>query len=320
MSKKRDEAPAPPTEPGAGDLLVELDRVRREKDEARRSLDAWRVVTRAYGLKDWQAVVDYAVENGLVESLVSANAPLTWMSPIDGSEMVFIPAGPFVVGPENQPAVSASFSLARHPVTYAQFQRFFDETDYIPPSENAVPASQWPFVREYAKELRPHPVTHVSFVDALAYCRWAGLALPTEWLWEKAARGPDGRPYPWGEESPFIMRNEKLCNVRSQGPCPVGSYPRTRTAYGCEDMIGNVSEWCQMTDGSDFGHVPHAWPDMTPRKPGAPVYAAVRGSCFLRANHLRMRAWHRRKLSVNRRNQWVGFRPACFLPCAPTRS
>jgi serine/threonine-protein kinase len=318
MSKKRDEPAV--AEPGAGDLLLELEKVRRHKDGAERALLAWRIVTRAYGLRDWYAVVDYAVENGLVEPLAAATAPVTWTNPIDDSEMVFIPPGPFSVGPKNQPAVSGGFSLARHPVTNAQFRRFLDETSYTPPPPNypdpVTFLSHWSGGK-VPKGREEHPVIWVSFVDALAYCRWAGLALPTEWLWEKAARGPDGRSYPWGEESPFVTRTQKLANVASEGTCPVGSYPRTRTAYGCEDMVGNVSEWCQMTDESDFGHVPQSWPDLRPETLTETVYAAVRGSCYLRGDSLRMRAWHRRKLSVYRRNQWVGFRPACFLPCAP---
>jgi formylglycine-generating enzyme required for sulfatase activity len=317
MSKKRDEAL--PAQPGAGFYIETLERVRREKDDAKRRLYAWIAVTGAYGLKDWPLVVDYAVENSLVEPLLSVTAPLVWTNPIDGSEMVYIPSGPFFVGPKNQPAASGGFSLGRHPVTNAQFARFDDEATYSPRPEHPDP-NNLPWERSLEATVRGWgnlPAVRVSFVDALNYCRWAGCALPTEWLWEKAARGPDGRSYPWGEESPFVSRNERLANVRSDGPCPVGSYPRTRTAYGCEDMVGNVSEWCQMADESDFGHIPHAWPDVTPKKPGEPVYAAVRGSCFLRENHLRMRACHRRKLSVHRRNQWVGFRPACFLPCAP---
>lgn len=327
MSKKHDE---PAAGPGAGDLLLELEKVRREKDDAGRARAAWGVVARAYGMKDWYAVVDYAVESGLVEPLVAAAAgdgkgrrglaaPVTWVNPIDGSEMVFIPPGPFYVGPKKQPAVSGGFSLARHPVTNAQYKAFLDATSYRPPPEHSDPEtflSHWPHGNA-PKSVENHPVVWVSFVDALAYCRWTGCALPTEWLWEKAARGPDGRSYPWGEEAPFVTRTQKLANVASQGTCPVGSYPRTRTAYGCEDMVGNVSEWCQMTGADDFGHVPQTWPDLRSKKINEPVYAAVRGSCFLRGDHLRMRAWHRRKLSVYRRNRWVGFRPACFLPCAP---
>jgi formylglycine-generating enzyme required for sulfatase activity len=110
---------------------------------------------------------------------------------------------------------------------------------------------------------------------------------------------------------------EFLANVRSEGTVPVGSFPRVRTPYGCEDMVGNVSEWCQTTAEGDFGRVPVAWPDVRPAPDGQAPYAAVRGSCFLRSDHLRMRAWNRRRLSVIRRNQWVGFRPACFLPCRP---
>jgi serine/threonine-protein kinase len=327
MSRKREPAPAP--EASAGDLLPELEQVRREKDAGQRNLAAWRLVTSAYGRKDWYAVVDYAMENGLVEPLVSSAAgdgkgrralaaPQTWTNPIDGSEMIYIPPGPFYVGAKKRPAVSGGFSLARHPVTDAQFRRFLDETSYTPPAEHPDPEtflSHWSRLRSFEN----HPVVWVSFADALAYCRWAGLALPTEWLWEKAARGPDGRSYPWGEESPFVSRTEKLANLNSAKTCRVGSYPRTRTAYGCEDMVGNVSEWCQMGGEDDFGAIPQTWPDVSPKPNPPPIYAAVRGSCFLRTDHLRMRSWHRRQLSIYRRNQWVGFRPACYLPCAPAR-
>ncbi|HZU35342.1 MAG TPA: SUMF1/EgtB/PvdO family nonheme iron enzyme, partial [Gemmataceae bacterium] len=109
-----------------------------------------------------------------------------------------------------------------------------------------------------------------------------------------------------------------LANVRTGGTCPIGSFPRTRTAYGCEDMIGNVSEWCRMTEGEDYGRLPPERPEIQVPAPDKPVYAAVRGSCFLRTNRDRMQASHRRRLSVTRRNRWVGFRPACFLPCFPT--
>jgi serine/threonine-protein kinase len=316
----------------ASELLGELSRLRRTPPGPERSARVWQVVGRAYGSPDWPVLLDFAEEHGLVSRPEEAprRAPrgdevrhLVWVNPVDGSEMVWIPAGPFFVGPKEnkQIAHSAGFSLARHPVTNSQFARFLAESGYVPPPAHPDPAlflSQWED-GNLPEGLETHPVVWVSYLDALAYCDWAGLTLPTEWLWEKAARGPDGPPFPWGDQSPLpaYRDNLTLVNVRSNGTCPVGSFPRARTAYGCEDMVGNVSEWCRMVQGDDYGCVPMERPEIRVPAPNAPVYAAVRGSCFLRRNRDRMPAWHRRRLSVTRRNRWVGFRPACLLPCFP---
>jgi serine/threonine-protein kinase len=229
--------------------------------------------------------------------------------------MVWVPPGPFHVGKDNEPAESPGFSLARFPVTNAQFERFLDESGYRPPPDH--PGEEL-FLAHWTNGAVPkgrgdHPVVWVSYLDALHYCAWAGLTLPTEWLWEKAARGPDGRPFPWGVEPP----SEKLTNVGTSDTCPVGRFARTRTPYGCEDLVGNVSEWCQMTKGEDFGHFPGPRPSIPPAAGGTKAYAAVRGSCYLRTRAVRMVSWHRRRLSVTRRNSWVGFRPALLLPFRP---
>ncbi len=316
----------------SSDLLAELDRARHESSRAKRSARAWRVISRAYGHPDWPLLMDFALEHGLVRACADDGRrakrgaecrALTWVNPMDDSEMVWIPRGPFFIGPQqhHRQAHSEGFSLARHPVTNAQFAHFLEETGYTPPAGHPEPdlfLAHWER-GTVPQALAQHPVVWVSYLDALAYCDWAGLTLPTEWLWEKAARGPDGPPFPWGEASPrpWDGRPSTLANVRSEGTKAVGSYAQTRTAFGCEDMIGNVSEWCRMTADDHDGRLPEQRPDAGIPGPGAPRYAAVRGSCFLRSSRDRMPAWHRRRLSVTRRNRWVGFRPACFLPCCP---
>lgn len=136
-------------------------------------------------------------------------------------------------------------------------------------------------------------------------------------MWEKAARGPTGRRFPWGEALPF-RHEPRLANVRGERLEAVGTYPNTRTPYGCEDLIGNVSEWCSMTPQDDPSHIPEVIPSVPVIPSGdETILQAVRGSCYLRTVASRMNSTHRRRLSMIRRNQWVGFRPACVLECKP---
>lgn len=157
-----------------------------------------------------------------------------WVRPTDGKEMVQIPAGPFLYGPEATPLTLGEFWIDRTPITNAEYARFVAATG------NAAPAF-WGGMMP-PESLWAHPVTQVSWNDAQAYAHWVGGRLPTEEEWEKAARGEDGRAYPWGEQF-----DPELCNTEESQvgmTTSVGRYsPAGDSGYGIADMAGNVWEW-----------------------------------------------------------------------------
>lgn len=231
-------------------------------------------------------------------ALADLGRALPWR---DGSELVVVPAGPFEHGMPRRRGHLADFALGMHPVTNEQYERFLGDSGYVPsvshPMEERYLA-HWSSGR-CPPSLRQHPVVNVSFVDAWHYCRFYGLELPSEVMWEKAARGVDARPYPWGHWLP----STQLCWYRASTTCEIGSYPRVRTAYGCQDMAGNVSEVCFPEGGL----------------PGDPreideefllSHIVVRGGAFLRTTAKAMHVAHRRRLRTTNRNRWVGFRVA----------
>jgi formylglycine-generating enzyme required for sulfatase activity len=175
----------------------------------------------------------------LVQSVQGApDLPSVRVNPIDGTELVLIPAGKFKKGSkemsDNRPGEMElpAFYLARYPVTNAQYKKYLD----------ANPQARKPEYWDNERFNQPEqPVVGVNAEEAEAYCRWAGLRLPTEWEWEKGARGTDGKPYPWGREKP----TKELANFNGNvgHPTPVGSYPKGASPYGLMDMAGNVWEW-----------------------------------------------------------------------------
>jgi formylglycine-generating enzyme required for sulfatase activity len=155
-----------------------------------------------------------------------------------GMEMIHIPDGEFIYGKDRLDYLP-EFWISKTPVTNAQYLRFIRATGHESPEH-------WKGKTPKA-ELANHPVTYVSWHDAKAYADWVGMHLPTEEEWEKAARGTDGRIYPWGNEW-----HEGYCNTDEAdigGTTPVGHYsPQGDSPYGCVDMAGNVWEW---TDAKD---------------------------------------------------------------------
>ena len=118
----------------------------------------------------------------------------------------------------------------------------------------------------------------------------------------------------WG---PGASARGKLAQVGTSATCEVGKFRHVRSVYGCEEMVGNVSEWTYpMPPKSAVGAFPPAGV-MPPLPKLVDMYAVVRGACYLRTSAMSMRSSHPRNLSQTRRNKWVGFRPACLLPVRP---
>jgi formylglycine-generating enzyme required for sulfatase activity len=214
--------------------------------------------------------------------------------------MVKVPKGPFLYGDKNtRETIDHDYWIDQYPVTNERYRAFIEVGSYEDQqywseygwkwkiANNITDPSYW---NDAKWNRADHPVVGVSYYEAEAYATWAGKRLPTEQEWEKAARGEDGRRYPWGVEF-----DRTRCNSAESWighTTPVIQYPNGVSPNGCYDMVGNVWEWCA------------SWYDEQTK--GARVVRG--GSWDLRPVDLRVshRGWN----GAGFRNFYIGFRLA----------
>jgi formylglycine-generating enzyme required for sulfatase activity len=183
----------------------------------------------------------------------------TWTRPADGMAMVYVPAGEFEMGStegsDNEKPVHTvaleGFWIDRTEVTNAQYRRCVQAGDCSPPKGSSSSTRESYYGNGTYDD---YPVIQVTWQQAAAYCAWAEARLPTEAEWEYAARGPEGRVFPWGDEFDGTRLNYCDVNCPEQwadetvddgyaDTAPVGSYPGGASWCGALDMVGNVWEW-----------------------------------------------------------------------------
>ncbi len=192
--------------------------------------------------------------------------------------MVMVPAGEFTMGswtgdaderPERRVYLDA-FLMDKNQMTVGQYAKFLEATSHDSPPE-------WSIMNRSRHQNRP--VINVDWADADAYCIWAGKRLPTEAEWEKAARGTDGRIYPWGNELPTGFRANSMKEKWSNNwvLMPVGMYEEGKSPYGIYDMAGNVWEW--VSDWYDDGYY-KTGPSKNPTGPPMGESKVIRGGSW----------------------------------------
>lgn len=250
---------------------------------------------------------------------------------------VAIPAGEFVMGAEDgedderptRSVVLDRFHLSAHPVTNAQYAEFVRNTGHHAPDVRDLPSFVSPAAEATFRELASpyvwrggdlpkdrglHPVTLVTFADAVAYCVWLGtrlgraVRLPSEAEWERAARGGvDGRRYPWGDEIDPSRSNflPDAALKRMRGTRPVGTFPAN--PYGLHDMSGNVWEWVNDWYSTD------TYVSSEHENPTGPVSGSMRllrGGSWVTHDVLQLRCSYRHKVPPDSYAYSIGFRVA----------
>jgi formylglycine-generating enzyme required for sulfatase activity len=297
----------------------------------REEMTAWRLLNEAKGLmaggkvKQAEEALHSAEELGLnteqqplyqqlQAKLPRSRAVATSSKPASGAssadsldmQMVLVPAGKFTrgsnLGDDEKPVRQIylnAFYMDKFEVTVGQYARYLEATDMDEPPD-------WSIMNQ-PQHLR-RPVVNVSWEDAVNYCKWAGKRLPTEAEWEKAARGTDGRIYPWSNEAPTRLhanygRKDWDDHLALS---PVGSFEAGKSPYGIYDMAGNAWEWVFDWYGLDYYKNS---PEKNPIGPAKGEEKVVRGGSWLYVSDF-LRSAHRFNAQPMNRHFGYGFRCA----------
>lgn len=231
----------------------------------------------------------------------------------DGAEMVWIPRGTVMLGGKEQaanPLHSVTFSygywMYSKPVTVAQFKKFWQDRAFHvgKPYSFGVAWREWVRWDDRAPKWGWKdnlPMVNISWEEAVGYCLWAGVRLPTEAEWERAARGSGATTYPWGNEwDP--KRSAHSVNQRLSSPVVSGTYPAN--GFGIYDAAGNISEWCL----NWFSEIPAGVSQTDPIGSRFGEAKVVRGGAWDSIRAVRLQPAYRTSLFPYAHTNSIGFR------------
>jgi len=248
---------------------------------------------------------------------IPTQTPLPLVTPLaihvnqkDEAESVFVPEGEFLMG--SNPAKDPYFWGAEQPEHTVSLDSFWIYRTEVTQGMYAACAAEQacpkpllinnPIAKEYGDPaFVDYPVIMVTWTNALDYCHWAGGRLPTEAEWEKAARGTDGRLFPWGNDPNITDRSF----YNSSSPKEVGSFPAGASPYGAYDMAGNVLEWVSDYFSSTYYQIS---PKENPKGPGPTSTRVIRGGAYNQPDFSGLRTVARAGYNPVEGNTTIGFR------------
>jgi formylglycine-generating enzyme required for sulfatase activity len=256
---------------------------------------------------------------------MGAVEPQTKVNEVDGATLILIPSGEFLMGSDNRsdpyyagmegPPHLVSLKdywIYRTEVTNAMYKQCVEAKACTPPKGDNLPTSHFPM-----SMFENHPVVQINWEQVQSYCSWTGGRLPTEAEWEKAARGTDGRRFPWGIDLPgakYLNYCDSQCTSSNrdqtqddkyQSTAPVGSFLAGASPYGMLDMAGNVEEWV-----SDWYAISYK-ANLSKENPTGPengIYRVIRGGSWIDKDVARLRVVARIGMPPTTSLDILGFR------------